>query len=173
MVSRYMVLFGISCLRLDIFITWLMSIFQSTIVSWHFISQFVRRHILGRTTFSKGTRPFSRLSFTFRHNYRPSWFEWWGIPPCLSSLDLQQVSLPFNILSTLTRLILGHTPFFEIIRSLVDFIAFWSNCRFLWVIILEHIPFCVEFVCIIISSILWLQAIWSDHHHDSSVLSLA
>ena len=47
MVSRCMVLFGITYLSLGIFITWWMSIFQSTVILRHCVSQSVHCHILG------------------------------------------------------------------------------------------------------------------------------
>ena len=52
MVSQYMVLFSITYLRLDIFIAWWMSIFHSTVVLRHFVSQFVHCYILGHPPFS-------------------------------------------------------------------------------------------------------------------------
>ena len=73
MVSRYMVLFGITYLRLDIFITWWMSIFQSTVVLRHFASLSVHHCILGHTPFSESIEPFSRLSFTFWLSCWSSW----------------------------------------------------------------------------------------------------
>ena len=113
MISRYMVLFGITHLRLDIFITWLMSIFQSTVVLRHFVSQFVHCYMLGHTLFFKSTRYFNKLSFTFWSSCWPLQVAYGGIP-----------SFP------------------GIIRPFIGFIIFWPSCRSLWVIILGHIPSC-------------------------------
>ena len=110
MVSWCMVLSGITYLRLDIFITWWMSIFQSLVVLWHFIFQFVHRHILGHTPFFDSTRPFSRLSFTFWSSCWPLQVTYWGIP-----------------------------SFHGINESFIGFIIFWPSCWSLWVVILGHI----------------------------------
>ena len=113
MVSRYMVLFSITYSRLDIFITWWMSIFQSIVVLRRFVSQFVHRYMLGHTPFSKSTRPFSRLSFTFWSSCWPLRVAYWNIP-----------------------------LFPRIIEPFASFIIFWPSCRSLWVVILGHILFC-------------------------------
>ena len=111
MVSRYMVLFGITYSRLDIFISWWMSVFQNTIVLRHFVSLFGHHYMLGHTPFSESTRPFSRLSFTFWSSCWPLWVAYWGIP-----------SFP------------------EIIGPFIGFIIVWPSYRSLWVIILGHNP---------------------------------
>ena len=111
MVSWYMVLFGITYLRLDIFITWWMSIFQSIVVLRHFVSLFVHHYMLGHTHFSESTRPFSRLLFTFWSSCWPLWVAYWGI-----------LSFP------------------GIIEPFIGFIIFWPCCQSLWVVILGHIP---------------------------------
>ena len=111
MVSRYMVLFGITDLRLGIFIAWWMSIFQSTVILWHFVFQFDHHHILGHTPFVESTRPFIRLSFTFWFGCWPLRVAYWGIP-----------------------------SFFGIIGHFTGFIIFWPSCRSSWVVILGHIP---------------------------------
>ena len=111
--SRYMVLFGITYLRLDIFITWWMSIFQSTVVLRHFVSMFVHRYMLRPTPFSKNTRTFSKLSFTFWSSFLPLRVAYYGIP-----------SFP------------------GIIGPFTGFIIFWPNHQSLWVVILGHIPSC-------------------------------
>ena len=110
MVSQYMVLFGITYLRLDIFITWWMSIFHSTIILRHFVSQFIYRYILWHAPFSESTKPFSRLSFTFWFSCWPLRITYWGIP-----------------------------SFHGINESFIGFIIFWPSCRSLWVVILGHI----------------------------------
>ena len=112
MASWYMVLFGITHLRLDIFITWWMRIFQSTVFLRHFISLFVHRYILGYTPFSKSTRPFSKLSFIFDLVVDPCELHTGAYPPSLGLLDLSQT------------------------------IIFWPSYRSLWVVILGHIPSC-------------------------------
>ena len=113
MVSRCMVLFGITYLRLDIFITWWMNIFQSTIVLRHFVSQLIHHYMLGHTPFSESTRLFGRLSFTFWSSCWPMRVAYWGIPSLLG-----------------------------IIRPFIGFLIFWPSCRSLWVVILGHIPSC-------------------------------
>ena len=99
MVSWHMVLFGITHLRLDIFITWWMSIFQGTVVWRHFASLSVHHHILGHTP-SPRALDLPQVSFTFWSNCWLPWVAYWGIP-----------------------------SFSEIIGPFTCFIIFWSSCR--------------------------------------------
>ena len=110
MVSRYMVLFGITYLRLDLFITWWMSIFQSTVVLRHFASLSVHHCILGHTP-SPRASDLPQVSFAFQSSCWP-----------------------------IRVVILGHTPFSESIGpfSRLSF-TFWLNCWSSWVVILGHI----------------------------------
>ena len=110
MVSRYMVLFGITYLRLDIFITWWMSIFQSTVVLRHFASLSVHHCILGHTP-SPRASDLPQVSFTFRSSCWPLRVAYWGIP-----------SFP------------------GIIGPFIGFIIFGPSSRSSWVVILGHIP---------------------------------
>ena len=123
MVSRYMVLFGITYLRLDIFITWWMSIFQSTIVLRHFISLFVHYHILGHTPFSESTRPFSRLSFTFWSSCWPLRVAYWGIPSFIGIIG------PFISFTSLWVVILRHISSGQV----------WLHCHLSYPLALGHL----------------------------------
>ena len=157
MVSWYMALFGTTYLRLDIFITWWMSIFQSTLVLRHFVSLFVHRYILGHTPFSESTRPFSRLSFIFWPNCWPLRVAYWGIPPSLRATNLSTYFYsPFNLVVDPCEL---HTEAYpSSLRSLDLSQASLS----LDLVVNPHelsywgISPLAEFACIIILVILWL-----------------
>ena len=110
MMSWYMVLFGITDLRLDIFITWWMSIFQSTVVLRHFASLSVHHYILGHTPFSESTKPFTGF-ITFWSSYWPLRVAYRGIP-----------------------------FFSMIIGPFTGFIIFRPSCQSSCVVILGHIP---------------------------------
>ena len=104
-------MFGITYTRLDIFITWWLSVFHSIVVLCHFASLSVHHHILGHTPFSESIGPFSRLSFTFWSSCWPPRVAYWGIP-----------SSP------------------KIIGPFTCFIIFWPSCWSSWVVRLGHIP---------------------------------
>ena len=90
-----MVLFGITYLRLDIFIIWWMNIFQSIVVLRHFVSLFVHRYMLRHTPFFERTRPFNRLSFTFWSSCWPLRVVYQAYASSLGSSDFSQASLFF------------------------------------------------------------------------------
>ena len=163
MVSRYMVLFGITYLRLDIFIAWWMNIFQSTVVLWHFVFQFVHRHILGYTPFSESIGHFSRLSFTFWSSCWPLRVAYWAIPPSLRALDLStNFHSPFDLVVDPSELHTGaYSPSMgssDLSQASLSFdlvadrheLSYWG------------ISPPAKFVCIVILVILWLWATWSD-----------
>ena len=110
MVSRHMVLFGITHLRLDIFITWWMNIFQSTVVWRHFASLLIRHCILGHTP-SPRALDLPQVSFTFWSSCWLPWVAYWGIP-----------------------------SFSEIIGPFTGFIIFRPSCQSSCVVILGYVP---------------------------------
>ena len=73
-----------------------MSIFQSTVVLRHFVSQFVHRYMLGHTPFSESTRRLNRLS-PFDLVVDPCELYTRAYPPSIGSLDLSHASLSFDL----------------------------------------------------------------------------
>ena len=81
MVSRCIVLFGITYLRLEIFITWRMSIFQSTVVLRHIFVCFLS-HTRASPP-SLGSSDLPQTSFTFWFSRWLLRVAYWGIPSFL------------------------------------------------------------------------------------------
>ena len=74
-----------------------MSIFQSIVVLWHFIFQFVHHHILERTPFSESIKPFVHIHSPFDLVVDPYELHTGAYPPSLGSSDLSLASLSFDL----------------------------------------------------------------------------
>ena len=74
-----------------------MSIFQSIVVLWHFIFQFVHHHIQERTPFSESIRPFVHIHSPFDLVVDPYELHTRAYPPSLGSSDLSLASLSFDL----------------------------------------------------------------------------
>ena len=123
MVSRCMVLFGITYLRLDIFIAWWMSIFQSILVLRHCVSWFVHHYILGHLPSSQSTRLFSRIHSPSDPVINPCELHAGAYPPSLGSSNLSQTSLSFDLVVDSYESHIGaFLPFAENIGPFTGFI---------------------------------------------------
>ena len=96
MVSRYIVLFGITYLRLDIFITWWMSISQSTVVFEAFCISVCSSLHTGAYPISESIEP-STGFIHFWSSCRPLELHTGAYPPSPRSSDLSQASLSFDL----------------------------------------------------------------------------
>ena len=95
MVSRYMVLFGIIYLGLDIFITWWMSIFQRIVVLRH-ISVCFPSHT-GAYPFPREHQTFHKLHSPFDLVVDPYKLHIRAYPHSLGSSDLSQTLVSFDL----------------------------------------------------------------------------
>ena len=138
MVSRYIVLFGITYLRLDIFITWWMSKSHSTVVLRHFAYLSVHHYILGHTPSPWITRPSTGFIHLFDLVVDLRELHTGAYPSSLGSSDLSQASLSFDLVVDPHKL------------------SYWG------------ISLPVGLACIIVWVILWLWVAWSGHSSSSS-----
>ena len=132
-----MVMFDITYLRMNIFITWWMSIFQSIVVLRHCVSQFVHCHILGHTPFLREHRTFHMLHSLFNLVVGPCELHSGSYPHSLGSSNLSKALLSFDLVVDPHEL------------------SYWG------------ISPPIEYVCIVILVILWLWVTWSDPCHVS------
>ena len=138
MVSWHMVLFGITHLRLDIFITWWMSIFQSTVVLRHFASLSVHHCILGRILISWITRP--SVGFVHLLVVDPLSCHTGAYPLLREHQTFHMFHSLFDLVVGFLGLSYWGIPSFpRIIGPFTGFIIFWPSCQSSWVVILGHI----------------------------------